>query len=718
MGRLLGCAMLVACTDAGFQPIASDDLTTFDPLLTVHGRFCTEPAEEIVFPVKVLFLTDQSASLQCTDPDNRRFAAIDDIVSRLRANPHVSFGAVGFSSWSRELAFTRDRAALDAVLDPAGGLGPATDYQGALAQGMRLLEADMIASEPGQRARTKYVIVFVSDGVAEPRCNAGCEDDRQACGNGEDDDGDGLADAADPDCVGVADNATHPDNLYGVCNTTQEVPDDVYVDYDGICPAYNQPNQILYRVSELVRLADTYGVGELTLHTVLLFAPQAVVEARCPGASASFGYNGELARALLQAMAQEGGGTFRDVDIASGDARFLDFDFTALVSAQGLVGLSAFTVNARRDATGAVVPDSDGDGLPDELELAEGLDPQRRGSDGDDPYGDLFERRFADAGFDPDDATLPSAPCDDGEDLDGDGLTGCEEAFLGTRVRAPDSDGDGMLDGVELLVGTDPTVADAEPDLDFDQISNGEEVLAATDPRRSDAELHRTDRIRYAITDLGDLEVRRDDRDEVRHCYEFSVSKIPLVTPLVSTPRGRNRVLFRSRERPVLLSGVEARVHVACVDALYLGPTDKDPESGVVDWRPEAWGAWRQAVYDRIDALAACDPASPGVGAYRRQDLDALVDACLPPRVEIDRTLWKRADLKALAQELLNSGMRLRSPAEPSALFVPIETFDPARDCFRPRRIAELLGFLDHVWSTCAPCPDGASGDDDDGAAP
>ncbi|MFO0746691.1 MAG: hypothetical protein U1F43_13620 [Myxococcota bacterium] len=117
-GLLSGLAVALgvgACTDAGFQPIAPPALATVDPLLEIRGRFCTEPPEDIVFPVKV-FLTDQSASLQCTDPENRRYAAVDDIISQLRSNPYVSFGAIG-SSWSRELPFTLDRGALDAVLD-------------------------------------------------------------------------------------------------------------------------------------------------------------------------------------------------------------------------------------------------------------------------------------------------------------------------------------------------------------------------------------------------------------------------------------------------------------------------------------------------------------------------------------------------------------------------------------------------------------------------
>jgi hypothetical protein len=48
----------------------------------------------------------------------------------------------------------------------------------------------------------------------------------------------------------------------------------------------------------------------------------------------------------------------------------------------------------------------------------------------------------------------------DGPDSDGDGLSDGEEAELGTDPDNPDSDGDGVLDGNEVTVGTDPTTPD------------------------------------------------------------------------------------------------------------------------------------------------------------------------------------------------------------------------------------------------------------------
>ena len=92
---------------------------------------------------------------------------------------------------------------------------------------------------------------------------------------------------------------------------------------------------------------------------------------------------------------------------------------TVLVSAlnDGALGVIQIQV------TGAPGGDSDGDGIPDDVEISFGLNPN-----------------------DPADALL---------DLDSDGLTNLAEFNLGTILDNPDSDGDGIQDGEETIAGTD-----------------------------------------------------------------------------------------------------------------------------------------------------------------------------------------------------------------------------------------------------------------------
>jgi hypothetical protein len=70
--------------------------------------------------------------------------------------------------------------------------------------------------------------------------------------------------------------------------------------------------------------------------------------------------------------------------------------------------------------------DDDGDGIPDSYEISHGLNP-------------LF------AG-------------DANQDTDGDGLTNLEEYLLGTDINLVDTDGDGVADGTEVAQGRNPAV--------------------------------------------------------------------------------------------------------------------------------------------------------------------------------------------------------------------------------------------------------------------
>ncbi len=602
-------ALAAACTDAGLQENPREEVDFVDNLLDLHGEYCTSPAEELEFPVKILVVMDQSASLQCTDQDYLRRTAVSNLVNDLRGNPAVSFGYIGFHAAIYRVGFTTADEFMGAMSEAIIQLGPATDYQGVLSTVVQTLEQDLINSPMSLRARTKYVVLFVSDGVPEPRCDAGCEDDNSACDDGEDNDGDGLVDGGDPDCAD-----TSPDRLYGICNASdedlEELADDEYVDMRSICPEYNMEYQILRRVDDIMALADAYGVGDLRFHTVFLFASQEVVDARCGGSGAAFGYVRDEAMPLLQSMADAGEGTFREVNVATDrEGNFLRVDYQPLESTFDLMETLAVNTNSMATPLGPVT-DTDGDGIEDDAEFDGSLDRFMSDTDND-GWSDLFELRNDAAGFDALDGNRPRACCPefglagtccsapfvcacptppmsaDAEltDRDGDGLNAAEERFIGTDERDPDTDGDRLPDGLEFRLGLDPTEPDALADHDFDGIRTRDEVRAATDPQLPDASREAARGVRYRVEDIG-------QDSSHRRCYEFDVNNIELVTTLQQpgadgegdpVTQGRNRIYLMMVEEPVELAGHRGNLFLGCVEATYLGDTFKDPPDGLVD---------------------------------------------------------------------------------------------------------------------------------------
>ena len=205
---------------------------------------------------------------------------------------------------------------------------------------------------------------------------------------------------------------------------------------------------------------------------------------------------------LLRELAFAGNGKYERFN--NPDAITLDhiglLKLSALFDAKKII---VTNVNALSGQDGSRI-DSDGDGLPDEVEQKLGTSIFLRDTDGD-GVGDLVEKLTL---FDPLVAEEKPRECDVVEgppykDIDNDRLNDCEELLVGTNYSLTDTDGDGITDWMELVSGTDYLYYDYQTDADWDGVTNGDETRFHTDPRANDAASHLGNAYRYEETDLG-----------------------------------------------------------------------------------------------------------------------------------------------------------------------------------------------------------------------
>ncbi|MFH1498954.1 MAG: hypothetical protein ABII82_14145 [Verrucomicrobiota bacterium] len=145
-------------------------------------------------------------------------------------------------------------------------------------------------------------------------------------------------------------------------------------------------------------------------------------------------------------------------------------------------------------------------------------------------------------------------------DTDGDGLNDCEETLLGSDERKYDTDADGLPDAIEFNGGTSYLYDDRFGDLDNDGMTNGDEIATHLDPLfAEDTDARAFFGYRYNL-DANGLAVGGFP------CYDFEVTNIGLLDTLETHPdagHGWNRIVAIIAEWPA--AGGEPQHRIATV---------------------------------------------------------------------------------------------------------------------------------------------------------
>lgn len=207
------------------------------------------------------------------------------------------------------------------------------------------------------------------------------------------------------------------------------------------------------------------------------------------------------ATTALTVLATLSDGSEQDVSASTTGTTYVSSNTAfATVSANGVVtagnqsgtviiSITNNGVFTARMLTVQLTVDTDDDGMPDDFELANGLDPERA--------------------------------ADAARDLDGDGLTNLQEFQRGTELRVADTDGDGLNDGAEEGRNTNPTRADSDGDglLDGDEVARGANPL---DPDSDDDGLNDGAEVALVGDPFSANPNADDDGDNLSNADEFA----------------------------------------------------------------------------------------------------------------------------------------------------------------------------------------------------
>lgn len=181
-------ALALSCSDARLYHSARPPALA--DRLTLTGEACTEAFDDAERPLKLVLVVDQSPSsgLGGFDPGQRRLQALNDLVRAALERPAAEVALVSYGGAAQRLApldglFTRNPGELLSGVTRLAAPAPCdaqmtcADPLAALRLARSLVEDDLAAQEEGERGLTRYEVLWVlGGGAAPPAPRADCCD--------------------------------------------------------------------------------------------------------------------------------------------------------------------------------------------------------------------------------------------------------------------------------------------------------------------------------------------------------------------------------------------------------------------------------------------------------------------------------------------------------------------------------------------------------------
>jgi len=241
------------------------------------------------------------------------------------------------------------------------------------------------------------------------------------------------------------------------------------------------------------------------------------------------------ARRILQDIADH-------VDANSSEISFVnDLNLIPATRRYQLHGFFAQNKNAVILTDNEVAPDSDGDGLHDDLERQLGSNISVADTDGDGLRDGIeyFKTSYDLLNYDA--QCLGSI-----DDDDYDGLNKCEENQMLTNETLFDTDKDGIPDGLEIIYELNPNKYDRNDDNDFDDVNNFNEVVMHRNPNVPN--LYDNDKDKNAFH----FKIEAYTNSDNINCYHVELENIEVVR----TESGMNEIQILTIQIPEDISVV------------------------------------------------------------------------------------------------------------------------------------------------------------------